>query len=235
MKKSLKIILLLILVFFVLLVLLFQISKARNFQFFGEIFARVETPQKFVALTFDDGPRNPQTDEILQILREENVKATFYLMGAEIKENPAELVKIINEGHEIGNHSYSHERMFLVSPSFVKREFEETDNLIRQANYTKEITFRPPFGKKLFVLPWYLSQTHRKTITWDVEPETYVQTSDELIKYTTENTKNGSIILMHVMYGSRRESMKAVRPIIKNLRERGFEFKTVSELIALNS
>jgi chitin deacetylase len=233
MKKKLFISLSVILLILGIAIGLFQIGKSRTFQFFGEIYPRIETNQKVVALTFDDGPTKAQTDEILQILREENVKATFYLMGAEIEKNPGETEKIIAEGHEIGNHTFHHERMWLVTPDFVKNEVEKTDELIRKAGYQGEITFRPPFGKKLFVLPWYLSQNNRKSITWDVEPETYFQKSDDLIKNTLDNTRNGSIILLHVMYDSRTESRNAARPVIKRLKEKGFEFKTVSELIAL--
>ena len=83
----------------------------------------------------------------------------------------AEGRKIVAAGHEVGNHSYSHVRMLLVTPSFVQQEIEKTDRLIRAAGYDREINFRPPYGKKLFALPWYLSKTGRKTITWDVEPD----------------------------------------------------------------
>ncbi|HRH41358.1 MAG TPA: polysaccharide deacetylase family protein [Pyrinomonadaceae bacterium] len=214
---------------------LFQIGKSRSFQFFGEIYPRVETSNKVVALTFDDGPTKAHTDEILQILQEEDVKATFYLIGAEIEANPGETEKIIAAGHEIGNHSYHHDRMWLVTPDFVKNEIENTDGLIRKAGFKGEITFRPPFGKKLFVLPWYLSSHNRKSITWDVEPNTYFQKTDDLTKNALENTKNGSIILLHVMYDNVADSMNSVRPIIKGLKDKGFEFKTVSELIALKS
>ncbi len=233
MKKKLIIGLGFVLLFLGTVISLFQIGKSRTFQFFGEIFPRVETSNKVVALTFDDGPTKAHTEEILQILREENVKATFYLMGAEIEQNPGETEKIITAGHEIGNHTFHHERMWLVTPDFVKNEIENTDDLIRKSGYQGEITFRPPFGKKLFVLPWYLSSHNRKTITWDVEPNTYLQKSDDLIKNALDNTKNGSIILLHVMYDNTAESMKAVRPIIKGLKEKEFEFKKVSELIAL--
>ena len=107
--------------------------------------------------------------------------------------------KIVAAGHEIGNHSFSHRRMVLVSPGFVKSEIEKTDDLIKKAGYAKEITFRPPYSKKLFVLPWYLSENSRKTVTCDVEPETYAEMSGDIIKHTLENTGNGSIILLHVM------------------------------------
>ena len=235
MKKLVAGFLIFLVIFLVISSALFGVSKSRTFQFFGEIVPRVETLEKAVALTFDDGPSLEKTDEILQILRQENVRATFYVMGAEIENNPGELEKIVSEGHEIGNHTFNHERMILVSPSFVKSEIERTDELIRKAGWTNEITFRPPFCKKLFTLPYYLSKNNRKTITWDVEPETFVEKSEDLIKHTLENTKNGSIILLHVMYKSRAESMKSVRPIINGLREKGFKFKTVSELLAMKN
>ncbi len=235
MKKLLVGFLIFLVVFITVSFLLFQVSKSRTFQFFGEIVPRVETSQKIIALTFDDGPSRQKTDEILQILREENVKVTFYVTGAEIEKNPGELEKIIAEGHEIGNHTFDHKKMLLVSPSYVKSEIVRTDELIKKAGWTNEITFRPPYSTKLFTLPFYLSKNNRKTITWDVEPETYVEKSEDLINHTLDKTKNGSIILLHVMYNSRAESMKSVRPIIRGLREKGFEFKTVSEVLAMEN
>lgn len=215
-------------------VVLYGVSRSTAFQFFGEIHDRVETSQRVVALTFDDGPTRGRTDEILQILAEENVRATFFLIGSDIESNRAEAEKLIAARHEIGNHSYSHKRMVFVTPNFVREEIEATDLLIREAGYTGEITFRPPYGKKLFVLPYYLSQNDRKTITWDVEPETFFERSEDIVEHTLDTAKSGSIILLHVAFDSRRESMKSVRPIIRGLREKGFEFRTVSELLASN-
>lgn len=232
-KKKIIVFSSVLLTFIVIFASLSQISKSRTFQVFGQIYSRVETQQKAIALTFDDGPTRERTDEILRILREENVKATFYLTGSEIEKNAGETEKIIAENHEIGNHSYNHDHMVLVTPDFVRNEIETTDDLIRKAGFAGEITFRPPYGKKLFSLPYYLSENNRKTITWDVEPETFVEKSEDIIKYSLENTKNGSIILLHIAYRSREESLKSVSPIIKGLREKGFEFKTVSELLAL--
>lgn len=143
-----------------------QISKSRSFQAFGEIVPRVNTSQKVVALTFDDGPTVEATDKILAELKDLNIRATFYLTGAELEQNPAEGRKIVAAGHEIGNHSYWHQRMMFVTPSFVEREIENTDRQIRATGFSGTIHFRPPFGKKLFVLPYYLSKTNRKTITW---------------------------------------------------------------------
>ena len=214
---------------------LWQVSKSRSFQFFGAIVPRVHTAEKVVALTFDDGPTKGETDDILKALDELNVKATFFVTGAELEQNPDEGRKIVAAGHQMGNHSYSHVRMLLVLPSFVQQEIEKTDRLIRATGYSGEINFRPPFGKKLLALPYYLSKNGRKTITWDVEPDSkpdIANDSSRIIEETRARVRPGSIILLHAMYPSRRESLKAVRGIIEGLRQNGYRFVTVSELLA---
>jgi peptidoglycan-N-acetylglucosamine deacetylase len=213
-----------------------RISRSTTFQFFGEIVPRVDTTQRVVALTFDDGPAVGATDQILATLNDEHVHATFFLIGGELEQNLAEGRKIAAAGHEIGNHSYSHKRMLLVTPSFVKQEIESTDKLIRAAGYQGEILFRPPYGKKLFALPYYLSKTGRKTIMWDVDPDANpdnAATSDRIAEYVVSKTRPGSIIILHVMYSSRVETMKAVKKIIEDLKQQGYSFKTVSELLAM--
>lgn len=220
------------------IVMLWQISRSRTFQFFGELTPRVNTSQKAVALTFDDGPTVNGTDQILTILAEQNIKATFFVTGAELENNLDQGRKIVAAGHELGNHSYSHVRMMLVTPSFVKQEIESTDKLIRDAGYQGEILFRPPYAKKLFALPYYLSKTGRKSITWDVEPESYPEIdadADNIVEHVLSKTRPGSIIILHVMYPNRRESMKAVKKIVEGLKAQGYSFKTVSELLATAS
>ena len=217
------------------LVVLWQISRSRTFQFFGQLIPRVNTSQKIVALTFDDGPTPDATGQILSALAEQRVRATFFVTGAELEKNLGEGKRIVAAGHELGNHTYSHERMVLITPSFVRQEIERTDRLIRDAGHQGEIYFRPPYGKKLFVLPYYLSKTGRKSITWDVEPDSYPEiaaNSDKIAEYVLSRTRPGSIIILHAMYPGRSESLKAVKKIVEGLRAQGYSFKTVSELLA---
>jgi len=124
--------------------------------------------------------------------------------------------------------------MVLKSPSFIKEEIEKTDQLIRMTGYSGEINFRPPNGKKLVILPYYLSQHNRKTITWDIEPDSFPEianNSDQMVRYVVANTRPGSIILLHVMYSSRQESVNAIKGIVTGLKAQGYNFKTVSELL----
>ena len=208
-------------------------ANSDHFQLFGDIISRVETKEKVVALTFDDGPSPVKTEQILDILEREDVKATFFLVGDALKKNEKEAALLINSRHEIGNHSYSHNRMVFTSYAQVEREIESTNKIIRGYGYTDRLHFRPPFGKKLLMLPLYLRNHGIKTITWDVEPETWgakPASIEERIQRALNGTTPGSIILMHVMYGND-WSMQAVTPIIRGLKAQGYRFLTVSELI----
>jgi peptidoglycan/xylan/chitin deacetylase (PgdA/CDA1 family) len=213
---------------------LHTLSNARTYQMFGDLVARVDTEMPVVALTFDDGPTKGYTEEVLRILDELDVPATFFVTGREVTENKDETRAIIAAGHELGNHSYSHPRMVFKSYDTIRSEVEETDAAIRAAGYDGPLHFRPPYAKKLFGLPWYLSANDRTTVMWDVEPETYPDVAADLnafVEHVIQRTSNGSIILMHVMYKSREVSRQALPGIVAGLRERGFEFVTVSQLL----
>jgi peptidoglycan/xylan/chitin deacetylase (PgdA/CDA1 family) len=208
--------------------------NARSYQLFGELTARVETTAKVVALTFDDGPDPAGTGPLLETLAHAGVPATFYLMGSDIAAHPDLAAAITAAGHEIGNHTYHHDRMVLVSPSFVADELERTDALIRQAGYRGDITFRPPNGKKLLTLPFYLAQHHRRTIMWDVEPNSYPEvdaSAERIADHVVDHVRPGSIVLLHGMYAGREQTRKAVGPIIERLTGAGYRFVTVSELL----
>ena len=231
--KKLYLILISIGIILVLLVILYQLSNSRSFQMFGRIVDRVETSRKIVALTFDDGPSAELTRPLLDLLEKKQIRATFFVTGAELEKNMDRGIRIVAQGHEVGNHSYSHRRMIFVTPSFVKNEIERTDELIHQAGYQNDIHFRPPYGKKLFVLPYYLSDAGRTTITWDVEPDSDPNAlAPEIAQKAVDGARPGSIILLHAMYPHRMESFKAVSKIVDDLSAQGYEFVTVSELLA---
>lgn len=214
---------------------LLQLSKSRTFQLFGDIVHRVETEERVVALTFDDGP-SENTAAILDVLERLNVQATFFVTGRELAQNPQAGAMIVQAGHELGNHSYSHSRMVFKSPAFIRAEIEQTNKLIRQAGHRGPICFRPPFGKKLLLLPHYLNSQGITTVMWDVEPESCpeVAASSETIReHVAEAVRPGSIILLHVMYDSREQSVLALEGIVNDLRARGYRFVTISQLLKL--
>jgi peptidoglycan-N-acetylglucosamine deacetylase len=220
----------------VLLVLFstYKFMNAREFQILGRIVPRVITSRPVAALTFDDGPMEPYTSELLSVLREKNVKATFFIIGQNLEKFPSLGEDIVRQGHELGNHSYSHERMIFKSYDFIQSEIERTDRLIRRTGYTGEIHFRSPYGKKLFLLPLYLNKVEKKNIFFDVEPDSNATASaNRIVEDVLAQTKPGSIILLHAENKNRLESFNAVAEIIDGLKQKGYHFVTVSELLAV--
>jgi len=216
------------------LFLVWQLSKSRSVQLFGDIVNRVDTTEKVVALTFDDGPMPGKTQSILEILQEHDTKATFFLVGEAVSAHPQETALIIKAGHEVGNHSYTHQRMVFKSTAFISDELKRTDDALRKAGAAGAIHFRPPYGKKLVVLPYYLWRNDILSIGWDVEPETYGQAGNnatDISQHVINNVKPGSIVLLHVMFKSREPTMNAVAQIIQGLKTKGYRFLTVSELL----
>ncbi|HEO8422109.1 TPA: polysaccharide deacetylase family protein [Yersinia enterocolitica] len=218
-----------ILLLFLLLFSTYKLMNARTFQLFGGLTNHVQTNEKAVALTFDDGPTQ-NVDEILALLDTYDAKATFFLIGNEIEKNPEIAKEIAKNGHQLGNHTYSHKRMIFKSQSFIKTEIEDTNQLIKKAGYTGDIDFRPPNGKKLIGLPYYLKKANMDTILWDIEPDTYYQVAEDKVNYVKESVKPGSVILMHPMYDQTGEELKAVEGVLKTLTEEGYTFVTVNEL-----
>ena len=212
------------------------LGRSRTFQLFGEIVHRVETDRKVVALTFDDGPRAQTLDEILEPLRKRNVKATFFVIGAEVRENPQAISRLVTAGHEIGNHSYSHPRLWFMRLRTIQDQFDATDAAIRGAGYHGPIHIRAPYCKKLLAMPWYCRVNRRIHVTFDVEPETFpeVDASAAAIEaHVLEHVKPGSIVLLHPWYPGREQTRAALPKIIDGLRDRGYELVTVDELLKL--
>ena len=206
---------------FLLLLGTYKLMNSRTYQLFGGLTEQIETNQKLVALTFDDGPTK-NVSQILPLLDKYNAKATFFLIGEEIEKHPEEAKKIVDAGHQIGNHTYSHNRMVFKTPSYIKEEIEKTDQLIQNAGYKGEIDFRPPNGKKLVGLPYYLNKHNRDTITWNIEPDSYYTNASDKVNYVKENIKPGSIILMHPMYDDTGKELQAIEGVLQALSNEGY-------------
>lgn len=209
----------------------FMISSP-SFMLFGKIIPRVETNQKVVALTFDDGPLPRTTEEILKILNDVDVRATFFTIGVESERHPKQLKKIIEAGHEVGNHGYSHIPMVFGTYGAIANEVERNDELIRRAGYTGFIPFRAPYNHKFITLPYYLMKHERVNISRDVITNEGWELSPETItKDIVSKVRPGSVVLLHAMYDHTISSRRAVPLIVQALRDEGYDFVTVSQLL----
>ncbi|PEY32220.1 polysaccharide deacetylase [Bacillus cereus] len=229
MKKRIITSLIILITLFLLLFGAYKLMNSRTYQLFGELTNRVETNQKVVALTFDDGPTK-NAEKILPLLNKYNAKATFFVIGTELEKNLKLGRAIVKSGHQLGNHTYSHNRMIFKTPSFIKEEIEKTNTFIRATGYTDQIDFRPPNGKKLIGLPYYLNKHHIETITWDLEPDTYYSAPSDKINYVNKNVTPGSIILLHSMYNDSGNALQTIEGILDSLSKQGYQFVTVNEL-----
>jgi peptidoglycan-N-acetylglucosamine deacetylase len=229
MKKRFIVTLSILLLLSLLLFGTYKLMNSRTFQFFGGLTDYVEINKKVVALTFDDGPTK-KVDQILPLLDKYHAKATFFLIGNELKTNLEKGKNIAESGHQIGNHTYSHRRMIFKKYSYIKQEVDQTNHYIRQTGFKGEIDFRPPNGKKIVGLPFYLHKKNMDTITWNLEPDSYYTSVSDKVEYVNKNVKSGSIILLHPMYDETGKELKTIEGILNSLTKKGYTFVTVNEL-----
>lgn len=188
-----------------------------------QYFPKKETKQ--VALTFDDGPSPETTERLLDILKEENVKATFFVLGNAAQANPSILEKIISEGHIIGNHSYDHAKLTQLSPEAIKKEMQDTDKIVYQTTGQLPKYIRPPYGAMKESIAKTLNQP---LIHWNIDTEDWKKGSPEdIVGAVNENLENGSVILLHDIH---KTSVDSVQPLIQSLKKQGYTFTSINSL-----
>lgn len=210
---------------------LFEISRAPCWQLIGTPLCKVETREKLVALTFDDGPTPLGVDAVLPVLESYGARATFFLIGQEMAANPGLGRRLLAAGHELGNHSYSHKRMLGLFPDGYEREIRRTDALLRAEGAADPAFFRPPNGKKLTGLPIAVERTGYRTVTWDGEDPMTASSARAFADGVLARVRPGSIVVMHVMYRTGQVQRDALPLILDGLKARGFRAVSVSELL----
>ena len=194
-------------------------------------FAKKETPQlplKVISLTFDDAP-SPKTKELVDLLKSLEIKATFFILGCNLKYYKEELKYIYDNGHEIGNHSYSHPDFKKITVDKGIEEINKTQKLIFDVINRYPRVFRFPYGS---VNKEVLKQIDLATVLWSIDSmdwENYQ--TDVILSRVRSNLKNGGIILFHDFKYFNKE---AITTIVKELQTEGYTFVTVSDLLSLN-
>ncbi|MBF7095562.1 LysM peptidoglycan-binding domain-containing protein [Alkalibacter mobilis] len=200
----------------------------------SQLVSRVNTTQKMMALTFDDGADGDSIPQVLQILKDHNVKSTFFVTGKAAEDHPTLIEDIFEAGHEIGNHSYSHPDFTKITASQIATELQKCDSLV--VNITGKSTkpyFRPPFGYyNNDVLAAVGSAGYSKTIHWTVDTIDWRGDSvADITKRVMDKAGNGAIVLMHVGAGAV-NTPSALPGIITNLKSQGYKLVTITELLA---
>lgn len=200
---------------------------------------RAETDEKLVALTFDDGPNEPYTSRLLDLLDREKVTVTFFTVGKSVRAHPAVVKRAAAAGHTIGNHSLSHRfSKYLTSPGF-KTEITETQTIITETIGQTPHLFRPPW---LFRQPLMLATVKKLGLvpisgTFIHPFEVFQPSAEAMAKSAVRRTRPGSILIFHDGYNGktskRDQTIEAVELIIKRLKRDGYRFLTVDELLGI--
>jgi len=216
----------------------FWITENTENRMFGSVFAHGEQNKRLVALTFDDGP-STYTTQVLDTLDKYNVKATFFMIGANVEKYPDIARRIAADGHVIGNHTFTHPLLAPIeTPELLHQEVNKTSTAIQRATGVWPQYFRPPHGWRS---PWMMQTLKNENYTvvmWTVSPDDWQHISAETIEEkVVSKTHGGTIILLHdglelKADAERSQTVKALPSIIASLRARGYTFVTVPELIA---
>ena len=204
-------------------------------RFQGQTLKEVKLPsnEKVIALTFDDGPWPKTTEQILKILKQNNVKATFFLLGQPLQAYPHLGKLVVKDGHAVTNHTWNHWYRKMDSATAAS-EIDKTAELIYKTTGVKTSIFRPPGGilnngvvdyakkKKYFIALWSADSTDYNRVT-----------APTMVKKVLKEAQPGGMVLMHDGGGDRTHTVKALPQIIKELKKRGYKFVTVPELLEM--
>jgi len=200
----------------------------------------LQNSQKIVALTFDDGPDPVITPKILAILKEKNIKATFFLIGKKVKDNPQLAYQIVEKGNVVGNHSFYHRFWSgAEEKKLMEKDFLLAQQEIEKATGKKPVLLRPPHG---IASLWFLKQAKDygfKVVFWDVEAKDWQKktTAQKIVEEITRKTKPGAIILLHdgldFKVGAQNKVVEALPQIIEELEKKGYSFVTVDQLLGV--
>ena len=229
--------------FFIALTILFTITtqplanKGRQYyEQTGQILWDIDTSEKIVALTFDDGPHAKYTSEVLDILEKYEAKGTFFLVGELAENNPEVVWRMYEDGHELANHTYTHP--FRTTIPKLLDEIKQTNETIYSITGYSPRLFRPVEGQYTDALIDAVTKEGYKVVmwSWHLDTEDWKDPGvNKIVKKVVEGTTPGDVILFHDGGGNREQTVKALEKIIPILKKEGYEFVTVTKLLKLQA
>jgi peptidoglycan/xylan/chitin deacetylase (PgdA/CDA1 family) len=216
-------------------------SMAPTSQWFGRAFCRLPRGSKQIALTFDDGPNDPHTLNLLDILAKHNVSATFFMVGRYVRQRSDIAVEIKNRGHVIANHTFTHPFLALEPQRNVSTELERCRQAITGAVGEHSNLFRPPWGARRPVVFRIARQLGLQPVMWSVTGYDWDAPSAEYIeKKVTARVRGGDIILLHdgghKAFGTDRSyTVRAVDTLLMRYKTQGYQFVTIPEMMNLRN
>jgi peptidoglycan/xylan/chitin deacetylase (PgdA/CDA1 family) len=183
---------------------------------------------KEIALTFDDGPHPPFTARLLDLLRQLNVRATFFLVGKKVVKDPDDVARMVREGHDVANHTYDHINLSRVPADLVQTEIRLDNDAIRRACGIQPVLFRPPGGHHEPSVLTAVEHTKMTIVLWTDDPADYAKPGADVIEARLlKHVHNGAIILLH---DGVQQTADILPDFVARMRREGYRFVTVSEM-----
>ena len=196
------------------------------------VYKSSENESNKIAITFDDGPHPRNTKKILDVLEKYSVKATFFVIGVNAKNYPEALQQVINSGHEIGNHTYSHHILKSKTKDSIIREILDTEKEISKKSSYFTTLVRPPCGIFDSTLVDIANENGYKIVLWSIDTNDWAHAgSNSIVEAVIKNVKGGDIILFHDYTSGENNTVEALNILIPKLQKMGYELVTVSELL----
>ncbi len=215
-------------------------SMAPRSQVFGETFIGTPGQGKQLALTYDDGPNDPYTLQLLDVLAKHDVKATFFVIGSFAEQRPDIVRRMVAEGHEIGNHTFMHPVLSLCDGDNVKHELTRCEKALKGAGVENVKLFRPPFGARRPGTLRVARAMGYVPVMWSVTCYDWKATTADLVEaHAVRGITGGDVILLHDgghkrMGTDRSHTVEATERIIRRYKEQGFEFVTVGGMMGVS-
>lgn len=206
-------------------------------QLYGRNFTGLPRGTKKLALTYDDGPNDPHTEALLDVLDQHDVKATFFLIGRYVRQRPDLVRRQLVLGHAIGNHTWDHPNLIFSTPGSLRAQLERTSQEIFDACGQKPTLFRPPFGGRRPGVLQTANALGMTPIMWNVTCYDWSAKSSESIeRHAVRQIRGGNVILLHdgghLGFGAdRRHTVKATDNLIRRYKDQGYEFVTIPEML----
>jgi peptidoglycan-N-acetylglucosamine deacetylase len=206
-------------------------------QLYGRTFTGLPPGSPLLALTYDDGPNDPYTWRVMEVLRRHGVKATFFLIGQFVQQKPEIARALVAAGHAIGNHTWSHPDLTFARSAEVRRQLNLTRQAIQDATGTDTVLFRPPFGARRPATLRIANALGFEPVMWNVTCYDWrAKSADAIIAHADRQIRGGDVILLHDgahvrMGANRSRTVKATEGIISRCRNQGYEFVTIPEMM----
>lgn len=213
-------------------------SMAPTGQWYGQTFTGMGRGSRLIALTYDDGPNDPHTLRLLEVLARHDTRATFFLIGRYVRQRPEIALEILKAGHSIGNHTFSHSLLIFKSDTEIRKELSECQAALTDAVGEHSNLFRPPFGGRRPAVLRIARELGLNPVMWNVTGYDWNAPAASVIEQkVTKQTRGGDVVLLHdgghtQMGADRSQTVLATDHLIARYKAEGCEFVTVSEMMA---